>query len=424
MDPFDHNAALSTHDIGAGGPVRRIAASAAPTLPMPSLNTRRPKNPARQTDHRSSLCDDDEDEDACFQIIGDGKDMFQAVLSPIREKLVTVMESRGEDVTSARPWNVQDESVPILPQFHPLDRSAVFVLGTTAPVIAERIQNVLRERSIAAAYDTEGAKVKCLNKDNVDFRIRLYRGRGEFQNGFIVEVQRRDGFVLGYHMDVFAILDAAEGKEVTPMLPCPVLLNSDNDCVRKSTDPFESLTVLSEMLAPEGPAQIDHVLFALDALLSLTEPKCVGREAGPISEEILCGEACADLRHNLRALCCASSVLPFSGSLKALVVLANASTAATPGCARDLVELLREKDDELLDLLVANIIDASREPRVADLSCIILKSAFPDRGSFQQVRIMSDDLLSAFDRAVATGSQCHVDLERHCKEFLGVLLQS
>lgn len=214
MDPLGHNAALSTHDIGSGGPARRIATSAAPALPMPSLGMRRPKNHARENTHRSSLCDDD-DEDEGFRNVAFGKASLQTSLTSVHEKLATIdiMESEDEEVTSSRQWNVRDESVPFLPNFHPLDRSSVFVAGTSALKIAKRIEKSLRARSIIAIFDTEGAKVKC-HKDNVDFRVRLYRGRGEYEYGIIVEVQRRDGFELGYQMDAFAILDAAEGKVV------------------------------------------------------------------------------------------------------------------------------------------------------------------------------------------------------------------
>ena len=37
----------------------------------------------------------------------------------------------------------------------------------------------------------------------------MYRGRDEYQNGIIVEVQRLHGFDLSYIQDVYAILDAA-----------------------------------------------------------------------------------------------------------------------------------------------------------------------------------------------------------------------
>ena len=57
------------------------------------------------------------------------------------------------------------------------------------------------------------AKAKCVSKDNVEFNVRLFKGKNQFDHGVIVEVQRRQGFSVFYHRDAVAILDAAEGKE-------------------------------------------------------------------------------------------------------------------------------------------------------------------------------------------------------------------
>lgn len=109
-------------------------------------------------------------------------------------------------------WVVDNESVPILPSFYPLLKSSVCIPNGSARVIAERIQAVLCARSIVAIYDSRKAKADCTTKNNVNFRIRLYRGSGNESRSITVEIQRREGFDLMYHKDVYAIFDAAEGK--------------------------------------------------------------------------------------------------------------------------------------------------------------------------------------------------------------------
>ncbi|KAG7359865.1 hypothetical protein IV203_034963 [Nitzschia inconspicua] len=115
-------------------------------------------------------------------------------------------------------------AAPTLPQFHPLERTAVFIPRTTPSTVAARISKVLRDRSIEAHYDNEKAKVKCLSAEGVDFRVRLYTGRNHYSHGVIVEVQRRFGFSLVFHSDTQAILDASEGK---PVAPSPILTSMD-----------------------------------------------------------------------------------------------------------------------------------------------------------------------------------------------------
>ena len=58
--------------------------------------------------------------------------------------------------------------------------------------------------------------MSCTSSDGVDFRVQLYRGKAEFHHGVIVEVQRREGFSLNFHLDTaLAILGEAKGRPVS-----------------------------------------------------------------------------------------------------------------------------------------------------------------------------------------------------------------
>jgi len=111
------------------------------------------------------------------------------------------------------PWPVRERDVRAVPAFCQLERSAVFVSNASASAVSARIAAVLQDRSIAASYDVRNAKADCVSEGRVEFRVRLYRGRGGgCRRGIIVEVQRRAGFALSYMQNVYAILDAAEDK--------------------------------------------------------------------------------------------------------------------------------------------------------------------------------------------------------------------
>jgi hypothetical protein len=184
--------------------------------------------------------------------------------------------------TQSRPkfvWNLS--SVPTLPEFHPLERTAVFVPNTPASIIAQRLSVVMRERSIESTYDNDKAKVKCVTTDGVDFRIRLYRGRNHYSHGIIVEVQRRFGSSLHVHSDTKAILDAAEGRAPpSPPASIPnrmalpeVSDDEDDDYDVPPPSGSSSLGMVSKMLSLPG---FDAQYLGLQTLSSLVDPKgCV-----------------------------------------------------------------------------------------------------------------------------------------------------
>jgi hypothetical protein len=165
---------------------------------------------------------------------------------------------------------------PTLPEFHPLERTAVFVPRATPEMVAARISDLLRERSIQATYDDDKAKVKCVTTDGVDFRIRLYKGRNQYRDGIIVEVQRRFGFSIHFHGDTQAILDAAQGK--TPAPP-PVRQNAlpevsddedDDDYAPPPPSGSSSLAMVEKMLSLPG---FDAQYLGLSTLSSLVDPE-------------------------------------------------------------------------------------------------------------------------------------------------------
>jgi hypothetical protein len=201
------------------------------------------------------------------------------------KSLLVPSERLRERPSDEGRWNLVD--VPTLSQFHPLERTAVLVPHAKPSEVSTRISDVLRDRSIEAFYEDDKAKVKCTTPDGVNFRVRLYRGRGDFNHGIIVEVQRRFGVSVNFHNDTNAILDAAQGK-IPP--PPPSATSGNLPLVSDSEDDFEtdgtsSLAMVSTMLKHQG---YDSQYLALQTLSSLTNSSKMGAStARKVSLELL-----------------------------------------------------------------------------------------------------------------------------------------
>jgi hypothetical protein len=108
-------------------------------------------------------------------------------------------------------WNILDGGLSCVPEHFVLERTSTFVGHCRASVISARISDCLRKRSIESHFNSAKAKAKCFTQQFVEFRIRLFSGKGEFTHGVIVEVQRRSGSAIYFRDEYLAIFDAAEG---------------------------------------------------------------------------------------------------------------------------------------------------------------------------------------------------------------------
>jgi len=197
--------------------VEEVTRKIAPTMIMPSLKPLPTMPPSAMMGHQG------------------GGSAATIDTSPMK-----VVQQKQKQVKTTRfVWNLS--SAPSLPEFHPLERTAVFIPHSIPSDIAPRISSILRERSIEAQYDDSKAKVKCTTEEGVDFRIRLYRGRGRYNHGIIVEVQRRFGTSLVFHNDTQAILDSAEGKKIlTSSNKLPEVTDEDDEDTDSDDDEYGS----------------------------------------------------------------------------------------------------------------------------------------------------------------------------------------
>lgn len=436
--PLDHtHFGVTTTDVGAGGPARRIDCRSPQLVSAPSISpSKRPLSEAPWASSltvgpcEGSLIDDNDDE-----IV----DYF-AVSGSRSSAPLTSTSPAHDGTSSSSQWNVREHNVPTLPSFYPLEKSAVFVPQASAPMMASRITSVLQARSIVASYDTQNAKVDCVSKSHVEFRVRLYRGRGEYSYGLIVEVQRRSGFDLSYTQDMYAILDAAEGKtpedlgdEITPIYWYKETEGSccsdeeDMDAL-ENTAGLTSLRVISDILCPQGNssgASVEGRDFALASLASLTSLDRMGQVAVSLSNELLNSEAHACLRQAVFSYVSRSapsqSQEPQRPMLQSLEILANVATLS-PSSSR---KVLGQNDHELLLKLIVNIENAQLNPRVADLSCVILNSLCKSQVREEDIMLTAEyrqRLLPALMKSGSIGRECYADLKRQSQQFLKCII--
>ncbi|KAL7544801.1 hypothetical protein ACHAWF_008161, partial [Thalassiosira exigua] len=436
-------------DGGDGGPSRRVdcrppqllsalpppQASPLSKAPLPAHVALPPPAPRAALElgpTDASLTDDDDDETELFDYFGAGAPGLLS--SPEPEPEPAADDPRSPPSTR---WNVRERNVPTLPSFYPLEASAVFVPQASAPVVANRIAAVLQARSVAADYDSLHAKVDCVSKRSVEFRIRLYRGRGDYKHGIIVEIQRRWGFDPSYAQDMYAILDAAEGKtHVADVAPAYSYEETDaSEDEEDDEDDFDflensgglaSLRVISEILCPDdgGEVAAEEQDFALASLSSLTRLDSMGQAAVKFSRDFLESEDCQDLRrlvfsHVGRG---SPSAAPQRRRTQSLDVLANVAESCQSH--PKLVALLSPEDQDVIPKLTVNIANASADPRAACLSCVILKSIFASpsygEGTMLSPQIKKN-LMSALDEAIVYGAEFYAELEINAQQCMGYL---
>ena len=318
-----------------------------------------------------------------------------------------------KEVVPKFAWRL--DRVPTLPECHVLESTAVFVPNAVPQVISERISDILRVRSIEAVYDDDKAKVKCVSADGVDFRVRLYRGRGKFNHGIIVEVQRRFGTSLNFHQDTMAILNKAEGKSVPPPPPSfgrdttsssslPLIVSDSEEDEQASTDGSSSLSMVEKMF--EHPAHDTHSL-GYQLLTSLTDSSKVGvKTARSVSSKLLEADNAVGSKVLSLVLDRKGEDELFKLRTCAFTVLANAMHAVK-GDMSDTP--LRE---QLSRVLIDELRDAQENPRLA------VQAARCVEMLLHKNEQEDADMHSALMKANEVGAARHAGLEEQAQKCL------
>jgi hypothetical protein len=300
-------------------------------------------------------------------------------------------------------WFLSD--APTLPEFHPLERTAVFVPNTDASIVSGRVSDVLRDRSIEASFDDTKGRARCVSADGVDFRVRLYRGRGQYKHGIIVEVQRRFGTSINFHSDTKAILDSAEGKTPSPPPSKPATLPLGPQDDNYSPCAGSSLGMVARMLNFPG---YDAQYLALQTLTSLTDPAKMGyATAKSVSRELMTSQS-SDVGVKLLSLILSSPKAQeetFNQRVMAMGVLANVLQVV----AGDVPEAIKM---QLRPVMKQDLRKAESNPRLATIAARCIEFLI------ENDRSASDIYHDALEAAYQVGSDRHAGLMRQAERCL------
>lgn len=324
--------------------------------------------------------------------------------------------------TGARVWNVTDENVPVLPECHPLERTAVFVPHTSAPVVSERVTECLKSRSISAEFIVgKSVKAKCLTADSppVEFRVFLYRGKKTYSHGIIVEVQRRFGFSMNFAADTTAILDAAEDKQssTAPLfLPLLVPLSSDSESSDDDVEASPSFVVAQEMLES---SDISKRLLGIEFFLSQTNSQKIGASKSSVVTRRLLSKECAATLKIFIELSVGSDE---SLRANALSIWANMFSSLTK---KDLPLVNMHKSfiiKNLIPTLFEQVKNADKNTRNANFALRCLYNLLKNFSNCVLHPILkTDNLMDILDNARKVGASKNVSLSRHVTLFSGML---
>jgi len=348
-------------------------------------------------------------------------DPFTSTAMP---KMMEIPTSIAKLSAPASPFYWKLAAVPVLPECHPLEKTATFVPNAMPAQIASRISDVLRERSIEAKYENGKAKVKCTTSEGVDFRIRLYRGRGRYNHGIIVEVQRRFGFSLDFHSDVQAILRGAKGDAPAPpkplsrgnVLPQVSEPEEDNNDVLNSA--ASSLAMVSKMMKLSG---FDSQYLGLQMLSPLVDSERLSSTTAESVASSLFEEGC-DVGEKIFEYVVKNDKLPGRRTTKcgalddeddsdSLMILRNTSLNILANATKACGKVPEASRDALRTALLRDLRDAENHPNTAFFAAKCLEHFIRDDCD-------SKELQNAFHYAYTVGESRHANLMHQAQKCL------
>lgn len=300
-------------------------------------------------------------------------------------------------------WKLTDASV--LPEFHPLERSAVFVPHTAPAEVSARVAKVLQQRSIQAEFDD--SKAKCVTTDNVDFRVFLYRGQKQYNHGIIVEVQRRFGNSVNFYEDTQAILDAAQGNMMTgppkkKAKTIPLVEDQQDDDKEVSSS---SLDFVSKMLSVSGN---DAHYLALQTLTSLTDSEKMGNHTAVGVAKVLLTPG-NEVGTKVFDMICKKQETKvhdeYGMRLMAMTVLSNVVTALNGDVTANMNALLRP-------VMIQELLQADSNPQMAFCAAKCIKPLLT------YYSVDDDELYRALRVSLEAGKAKHAGLAKQAEACL------
>jgi hypothetical protein len=121
--------------------------------------------------------------------------------------------------------------------------------------------------------------VKCFTQHFVEFKIRLFAGKGEYGHGVIVEAQRQSGSSVYFHNECRAIFDAAEGMDEAPIQVDPFEGGSVEAFMKEISYQETAVNLLGLSCELLKKNKLDANLLGIQSLVLLTDSKKSGTDA-------------------------------------------------------------------------------------------------------------------------------------------------
>jgi hypothetical protein len=310
----------------------------------------------------------------------------------------------------------------------PIERTSRRICCSDAHIIASRITECLRLRSIHAEFNSDKAKCKCENSHGDTFRIKLYTDNNDY---ILVEVQRRSGCCLRFKREYLAILDAAEGKDYMQSNECSFSMKGLADIKLPEINIEEtikqSLECSRDMITERG---IESKCLGLEQLIFMTNLDNANVLDAKLSSQLIM-TGYAHLRDFIASIIvegCVNSDEKFiaedTQKLRhlALHILSNVMEGTQSTC---LSSVIKQDEswfcDKLFHSLLNDVKSSHSKPHNAALATKCLSLIIVNAGNVRERAALDDDVKHILYDALKHGEKCHASLEQAAKSTINLL---
>lgn len=307
----------------------------------------------------------------------------------------------------------------VLPPF-PLEKAIVVMFS--AHIIAARICDSLRLRSVHAKYDESQAI--CTTSSYLTYSIDLYNdGEGHT----MVDIIRISGCGFAFRREREVIIAAAQGKGGVPPSSLPIILKIPPDLLRDFKAPSErehedTLIRASDQLHSNN---YDVQLFVLKNLAALTCSDKVNQESAQIMSRLLMKNS-SDVQSLIVSILgsCLEEYNEYNVQMinSCLSIFCNALSLLSD--LKLLENMLIENDNniEFVDNIIPHLIHVVSNCKCPHNACLALRCLcllFTNSTTAQD--ILNDESQKYLTEAEKFGKQRHMRLEKEAQALLAVL---
>lgn len=192
-------------------------------------------------------------------------------------------EKSGIPQHPRRLWKVDDDKLPKFPDLFPPPnpRDSCSISDAPPSVIAVRISECLRRRSVAVEYDEDTCTATGVTVDKCCFQVHLWQAR---EAEVLVECMKQRGSSQTYHWTVQAILEAAQSLDSGEDRRAPYQASTSefNRLFSKDEHQIDSSRLLETSSDADSPADASDMVLAslLQAWQLLGKDRCEAQQLG------------------------------------------------------------------------------------------------------------------------------------------------